>query len=51
MGRAIPQPIIAVIADLIAIKETHATLDSLFAYADAPGIRLMGLSTLKLSNG
>lgn len=37
MGRAIPQAIIAVIADLIAIKETHATLDSLFAYADAPG--------------
>ncbi|EFU8425000.1 MULTISPECIES: abortive infection family protein [Enterobacteriaceae] len=37
MGRAIPQPVISLVADFVAINETHATLDSLFAYADAPG--------------
>ncbi|MGL4726154.1 MAG: abortive infection family protein [Scandinavium sp.] len=37
MERLIPQPVIAVVSDFIALAETHATLDSLFAYADAPG--------------
>lgn len=37
MGRQIPQPVIAVVADHVAASETHASLDSLFAYADAPG--------------
>ncbi|EOE5048922.1 abortive infection family protein [Salmonella enterica] len=37
MGRPIPQPVISVVADFAASTETHASLDSLFAYADAPG--------------
>lgn len=37
MGRPIPQPVIAVVAEFASINETHASLDSLFAYADAPG--------------
>lgn len=37
MGRQIPQPIISVLSDHMAAVETHATLDSLFMYADAPG--------------
>lgn len=37
MGRQIPQPIITVLADHISAFETHASLDSLFMYADAPG--------------
>lgn len=37
MGRQIPQPIISVVSEYIACAETHATLDSLFIYADAPG--------------
>lgn len=37
MEKQIPQPIISVVAEYISDKETHATLDSLFAYADAPG--------------
>jgi hypothetical protein len=37
MRREIPAPIVAVVADFVADVETHATLDSLFTYADAPG--------------
>ena len=37
MAKPIPQPIISVVAEYISSVETHATLDSLFAYADAPG--------------
>lgn len=37
MGRQIPQPIISVVSEYIASVESHATLDSLFIYADAPG--------------
>jgi hypothetical protein len=37
MKKLIPQPVISVVANCIATMETHATLDSLFAYADAPG--------------
>ena len=37
MRREIPSPVIAVIAEVIVSSETHATLDSLFMYADAPG--------------
>lgn len=33
----IPQPIIATLAEHISQYETHASLDSLFMYADAPG--------------
>lgn len=37
MRREIPSAVIAVIADLVSGNETHATLDSLFMYAGAPG--------------
>ncbi|GAA3594085.1 abortive infection family protein [Gibbsiella greigii] len=37
MAKLIPQPIISVVAEYVSNVETHATLDSLFAYADAPG--------------
>lgn len=37
MRRDIPSPLISVVADFVAEHESHATLDSLFAYADAPG--------------
>jgi len=41
MRREIPAPVLAVCAEVAATLETHATLDSLFAYAevsgDAPG--------------
>lgn len=37
MNKLIPAPVIAVVADLIALSETHATLDNLFMYAGAPG--------------
>ena len=37
MKKIIPQPVIAVVADCISTIESHATLDNLFAYADAPG--------------
>lgn len=37
MPTPIPAAVIAVCAEIIARRETHATLDSLFMYADAPG--------------
>ncbi|WP_321958142.1 abortive infection family protein [Paraburkholderia bannensis] len=37
MRLAIPAPIISVIADIASGRETHASLDSLFMYAAAPG--------------
>lgn len=37
MDRSIPQPIIAVVSEFMSMAETHATLDNLFIYADAPG--------------
>lgn len=37
MRQLIPSPVISVVADTCAARETHASLDSLFAYADAPG--------------
>lgn len=33
----IPAPVISIVADIIAGCESHATLDSLFMYAEAPG--------------
>lgn len=35
--KLIPAPLISVVAEVIAATETHATLDSLFMYAGAPG--------------
>lgn len=37
MRKPIPAPVIAVLSDLVASEETHATMDSLFMHAGAPG--------------
>ena len=37
MRTQIPAPVISVLADVISGRETHASLDSLFMYSDAPG--------------
>lgn len=37
MRRIIPAPVLSVCAEIVANRETHATLDSLFLYAGAPG--------------
>ncbi len=37
MKKSIPAPVIAAVAELVTEWETHATLDSLFMYAGAPG--------------
>ncbi|CAN7780979.1 abortive infection family protein [Cupriavidus necator] len=37
MRTLIPSPVIAVVAEILERRETHATMNSLFWYADAPG--------------
>jgi len=37
MSKPIPAPLVAVVSDLVALRETHASLNSLFMYADASG--------------
>lgn len=37
MRKFIPAPIISVLSDILPERETHASIDSLFMYADAPG--------------
>ena len=37
MRRVILAPVLAVVADITSSRETHASLDNLFAYAGAPG--------------
>lgn len=37
MRQLIPTPLISVVADIASNQETHASLDSLFMYANAPG--------------
>lgn len=37
MGELIPAPLIAVVSDLVSSAETHASLNSLFMYAEASG--------------
>jgi hypothetical protein len=37
MRQLIPAPLLAVLSDIVSLRETHASLDSLFMYADAPG--------------
>lgn len=37
MNKLIPSPVISVVADIAATHETHASLDRLFLYAEAPG--------------
>jgi len=47
MKKMIPQPVISVVANCISTLETHATLDNLFAYADAPGEPPLGSKPTK----
>jgi len=47
MKKEIPAPIIAIIAEQLPIFETHAALDNLFLYADAPGEPPEGSKTVK----
>ncbi|MCH8493894.1 MAG: abortive infection family protein [Idiomarina sp.] len=37
MRKEIPAPVIAVLSENIPVVETHASLDNLFSYAEAPG--------------
>ena len=37
MREIIPSPVIAVVSEITAKRESHAKLDSLFMYAGAPG--------------
>ena len=37
MNQLIPYPLLSVCAEILSQRETHATLDSLFTYAGAPG--------------
>lgn len=37
MRKTIPAPVMAVVSEIVSQVETHATLDSLFMYAGAPG--------------
>jgi hypothetical protein len=37
MRQEIPGPVLSVVADILSTAETHASLDSLFMYAEAPG--------------
>ena len=47
MKKEIPAPIIAIIAEQLPLFETHAALDNLFLYADAPGEPPEGSKTVK----
>ncbi|MGE4552911.1 MAG: hypothetical protein AB7D57_07345, partial [Desulfovibrionaceae bacterium] len=38
MNRSIPSPLIAVVAEIFSSHYTHAQLDNLFLYANAPGV-------------
>lgn len=37
MTKQIPATLIAVVSDFVSAEETHASLDSLFMYAEASG--------------
>ncbi|MDO9113071.1 MAG: abortive infection family protein [Polaromonas sp.] len=37
MNKHIPSPLVAIVSDMVSFHETHASLDSLFMYAEAPG--------------
>jgi len=47
MRRIIPSPLLSVCAEIAARRETHATLDSLFTYAGAPGDPPLGSKSAK----
>ncbi len=48
MRKVIPAPIITILADILPRRESHATLDRLFAYADAPGEPPSGSKPVKV---
>ncbi|HDY7790868.1 TPA: abortive infection family protein [Vibrio vulnificus] len=48
MRKDIPAPVIAVLSDNLSALETHASLDNLFLYADAPGEPPEGSKTVKV---
>lgn len=37
MAKSIPPALLAIVSDLVSAAETHASINSLFMYADAPG--------------
>ena len=37
MAKPIPSPLIAIVANIVSNAETHASMDNLFMYAEAPG--------------
>lgn len=45
--REIPPPIISVVAEIIANRESHATLENLYMYAGAPGDPPLGSKLVK----
>ena len=47
MRRIMPAPVLSVCAGIVAKRETHATLDSLFTYAGAPGAPPPGSKSAK----
>ena len=48
MKKDIPAPVIAVLSDNLSVLETHASLDNLFLYADAPGESPEGSKPVKV---
>lgn len=48
MRKDIPAPVIAVLSDNLSVLETHASLDNLFLYADAPGEPPEGSKAVKV---
>lgn len=44
----IPRPIISVLSEKLPDLETHASIDSLFMYADAPGEAPEGSKSVKV---
>ncbi len=48
MRREIPAPLIAVLSENMATLETHASLDNLFSYAEAPGEPPEGSKPIKV---
>jgi hypothetical protein len=48
MRKEIPAPVIAVLSENMPAVETHASLDNLFSYAEAPGEPPEGTKTVKV---
>ncbi|MDF7418575.1 abortive infection family protein [Proteus mirabilis] len=49
MKKEIPQPVISIVAEYVSKNESHATLSSLFRYADAPPDEPQGSKLVKAS--